>query len=253
MLAASRPETPYQTGQRQHRATKFCASACDLPTFVPGEISSGELHPDLPIDPRSDSDGQMRPQGKIPISLGAACIELIGKRQQSCDRGPYLQRHRTFGIISCGENRRGVGISNPGPGQVAPVHLRVLEHIPRDVGELHRDAKIDGMRPRGRRMAVKNMAHQQPNRAGNPVSISHQRRFICEHYDLILILQQTVYKGDQNVRRKALLRHQRQERTQRRVVPGPPGQQISPDRGQAGRTVFDVAVGHVIEKAAKGV
>ena len=253
MLTAGRPETTRQTGKRQYSATKFRAPACDLPTFMPGEINGGELHPDLPIDPCSDGDGHMRPPGKIPISLGAACVELIGKRQQSRDRGPYLSRHQTVGIVSRGENRPGVGVTDPGPGQVPPVHLSVLEHISRDVGQLHRDAKIDGMRPRRGRMAVKNMAHQQTDRAGDPVGISQKRRFIGEGHDIILILQQTVHKGDQNVRRKALFRHQRQERTQRRVVPGPPGQQVSPDRGQAGRTVFDVTVSHVVEKAAKGV
>ena len=58
MLAAGRPETTRQTGQRQHRATKFRAPACDLPALMPCEINGGELHADLPIDPRGDGDGR---------------------------------------------------------------------------------------------------------------------------------------------------------------------------------------------------
>ena len=144
-------------------------------------------------------------------------------------------------------------MADPVTGNIAPVHAGILENVAGDVGELHGDAEIDGMRPCCRRVAVENVAHQQADGSRHPVGVAEQRGLVGERHLFGLILEQPVDQRHKHVRWKAFFPHQRQECKECGISPLAASNQIGTDGGKPRRAVLYIAVGHIVEKPAERI
>ena len=141
----------------------------------------------------------------------------------------------------------------PRGGQVAPPHLGVFNHVPSDVGQLHGDAKVDGMCFGERVLNVQHPAHQEANRAGDLVGVLDEFLFITNQHVGALIVHQAFNQRANHVRWQGVVFNQIPELVEDRMVVPHPSFKIGLDDLEVCRSIRDVPVCHVVEDPTEGV
>ena len=104
-------------------------------------------------------------------TLFTAGVVPVGGVEQPAQRRCHPRPDRRRGV----DQLTGLQFTHQAGGQIAPAHQGVVAHVATNVGQLHRDAQVDGVWQRCGRAHVQRGRHHQAHGAGDLIAVVQQR------------------------------------------------------------------------------
>jgi hypothetical protein len=143
-------------------------------------LARGETMADRPIDATCDEDTSASAYGQKRQSRFAAGIISFREVEEPGYRGAELRLQGGRRLDEVGRRE----IPDEASRQIAATHPSVVRDVAAEVGELHGDTEIDGVRRRGGFTRVEDAAHHEADGARRPVAISQELGFIRHAHGL---------------------------------------------------------------------
>ena len=153
------PDPPPDRSTGLQTADNFCTPACHLPAVMPAISACRNLHPNLPIHPRRNSNRHVRADRQKHQTSGPTSIIIISHAQELANSHPYRLCHISVWCVAGGGNLCGCYIPNPTCRLITTPHSSIFQHITGNICQLHGDAKVNGMRLCRVIITIKHMTH----------------------------------------------------------------------------------------------
>ena len=207
----------------------------------------------MSVDLGRNTDGEVSTERKVGQSGSTAGIVFLSQRKQALDGKGDLSPVVAVWVVSSRHDVFGRHVADPRSRQVASSHLGVFHNVSGDVGELHGDAKVNGMKFGPRVAVVEDFTHQETHRSSHFVGVLNQGRFVLQQNARCLIVHQPLDQGSDDFGGEVVFADHAGMMSEQGVLIPAAFAEGSLDVLQMPGSVGNIAVRHVVKHPAKGV